>query len=63
MRITTDGLLAAACGVALLLPLSALAEEPFDFDKAPGRLPKNVVPIGYDIAVVPNIKAKSFTGR
>jgi aminopeptidase N len=62
VRIKTDGLLAAACGVALLLPLSALAEEPFDFDKAPGRLPKNVVPIGYDIAVVPDIKAKSFTG-
>ncbi len=63
MTIKTYGLLAAACGVALMLPLSALAEEPFDFDKAPGRLPKNVVPVDYRIAVVPNVEAKTFTGR
>jgi len=62
VRIKTDGLLAAACGMALLLPLGAHAAEPFDFDKAPGRLPKNVVPVDYDIAVVPNVKAKTFTG-
>ena len=62
MRIKTVGLLAPACGVALLLPLSALAEQPFDFDKAPGRLPKNVVPVDYTIAVVPHIQAKTFTG-
>jgi aminopeptidase N len=59
----TDGLLAAACGMALLLPLAAHAEQPFDFDKAPGRLPKNVVPVDYDIAVVPDVKTKTFTGK
>ena len=62
MRIKTDGLLAAACAAGLLLPLASPAEEPFDFDKAPGRLPKNVVPLDYTIAVVPDIEAKSFTG-
>jgi aminopeptidase N len=49
--------------MALLLPLAARAAEPFDFDKAPGRLPKNVVPVDYDIAVVPDVKAKTFTGH
>lgn len=62
MTIKTHRLLAAACGVALLLPLSALGEEPFDFDRAPGRLPKTVVPVDYDIAVVPDAEAKTFTG-
>jgi aminopeptidase N len=52
----------AAATLALALPLAALAAEPFDFDKAPGRLPKNVVPIDYNIAVVPDIAAKTFTG-
>lgn len=44
MRNKTCGLLAAASGIVLLLPVGVLAAEPFDFDKAPGRLPKNVVP-------------------
>src|SRR5579863_1204494 len=47
---------------SLVLPLSALAEAPFDFDKASGRLPKNVVPTDYRIAIVPNLSAKTFTG-
>ena len=51
-----------AAALALGLPLGALAEAPFDFDKASGRLPKNVVPIDYSIAIVPNIEAKTFTG-
>jgi aminopeptidase N len=55
-------LLAAACGLALLQPLAARAVAPFDFDKAFGRLPKNVVPVDYDIAVVPDVAAKTFTG-
>jgi aminopeptidase N len=62
VSIKTDGWLAAACTVALLLPLAARAGESFDFDKAPGRLPKNVVPVDYTIAVVPDIEAKRFTG-
>ncbi|MDE2451644.1 MAG: M1 family metallopeptidase [Gammaproteobacteria bacterium] len=41
---------------------AAAAEAPFDFDRAPGRLPKNVVPVDYDIAVTPDAAARSFTG-
>jgi aminopeptidase N len=35
---------------------------PFAFDSAPGRLPKNVVPISYDVAVVPDAEALKLTG-
>jgi aminopeptidase N len=45
---------------ALLLPARAAA--PFSFETAPGRLPKDVVPMDYDIAIVPDIKALSITG-
>lgn len=58
----TTGLMTVALVVAAGLPLSALAEAPFDFDKASGRLPKNVVPMDYAIAVVPDVAAKTFTG-
>jgi aminopeptidase N len=61
VKTKTRLLLAATC-MATLGPLTAAAVEPFDFDKAPGRLPKNVVPTDYDIAVVPDAKAKTLTG-
>jgi aminopeptidase N len=35
---------------------------PFTFDSAPGRLPKNVVPVSYDVAVVPDVDALKLTG-
>jgi aminopeptidase N len=38
------------------------AGAPFSFDAAPGRLPKNVVPLDYTIAVTPDVEAKSLTG-
>jgi aminopeptidase N len=47
-------------GCGLSGPLWAAA--PFSFDATPGRLPKNVVPIDYTIAVVPDIEAKSTRG-
>jgi aminopeptidase N len=62
VRTKNSGLLAAACAVALLQPLIASGVAPFDFDKAPGRLPKNVVPVDYDIAVTPNVAGKTFVG-
>jgi aminopeptidase N len=49
----------------LLLPLltaPAFAEAPFSFDTAPGRLPKDVVPQDYDIALVPDIAAHTVRG-
>jgi aminopeptidase N len=39
------------------------AAQPFSFDSAPGRLPKNVVPLDYSIDLVPDIKARSIAGR
>lgn len=57
---TTVAMIAAAVGAAV--PMSALAEAPFSFDAAPGRLPKNVVPLSYFIAIVPDIDSLTFAG-
>jgi aminopeptidase N len=52
------------CFAALCCSLapSAWCGAPFSFESAPGRLPKNVVPISYDVAVVPDADALRFTG-
>ena len=58
-------LLAFAIAVAALvysaLPARA-ADQPFTFDSTFGRLPKTVVPIDYDIALTPNIAARTTAG-
>ncbi len=46
----------------LLWAAPVFAEAPFSFDAAPGRLPKNVVPQDYDIALVPDISAHTVQG-
>jgi aminopeptidase N len=38
------------------------AERPFDFEKTPGKLPKQVVPAEYAVRVIPNIDKLTFTG-
>jgi len=48
--------------LSCLLAPSAWCGAPFSFDSAPGRLPKNVVPVSYDVAVVPDADALRFTG-
>lgn len=56
---------ALAAGVLILGPVAgvtAAAESPFNFDRAPGRLPKNVVPVDYDVAVTPDAAKRTFTG-
>ena len=58
MRLTP---IAIALGAAL--PGLASAAAPFSFDAAPGRLPKNVVPTDYAIALVPNLKTQVLEGR
>jgi aminopeptidase N len=50
----------AAAVFALAGP--AAAEAPFDFDTAPGHLPKTVVPIDYQVAIVPDAASKTLTG-
>jgi aminopeptidase N len=41
---------------------TAWSGAPFSFETTPGRLPKNVVPLSYEIAVVPNVDALTLTG-
>ncbi|HEY7887165.1 MAG TPA: M1 family metallopeptidase [Steroidobacteraceae bacterium] len=55
---------ALAATLLILVPALGMCapEAPFNFDRAPGRLPKNVVPLDYDIAVTPDVAAKTFTG-
>jgi aminopeptidase N len=38
------------------------AEKPFNFEKTPGKLPKQVVPTEYSIRVVPDIEKLTFAG-
>jgi len=47
----------------LVLTVPTWAEEPYSFDKAPGRLPKDVVPIDYTIDVVPDTKTLTLSGH
>jgi len=50
-------------GVALaVLAAAPCVAAPFSFDTTPGRLPKDVVPRDYRIAIVPDIASGRFTG-
>jgi aminopeptidase N len=57
---------AMATAVALVLNVAVAApgpeQAPFSFDTAPGHLPKNVVPLDYTVAIVPNIEARTLRG-
>jgi aminopeptidase N len=44
-------------------PAEITPEPPFSFALMPGRLPKNVVPEHYEIAVTPDIKAMTLAGH
>lgn len=48
--------------MALLPAASSWPEEPYSFDSAPGRLPKDVVPTDYTLEIVPNIEAMTLAG-
>lgn len=56
MRALTYGLISA------WLAAPAFAEAPFSFDAAPGRLPKTVLPLDYDLALVPDLGAHTVRG-
>ncbi|MGO9934507.1 MAG: M1 family metallopeptidase [Steroidobacteraceae bacterium] len=54
--------------LALVLALTVIATTPlfaapFSPEQAPGRLPKNVVPVSYTIDIVPNMADLSLAGR
>jgi aminopeptidase N len=48
--------------IFLLSVMTLRAEKPFDFQSTPGKLPKQVVPVQYEIRIIPNVQAKTFTG-
>src|SRR5271165_1193771 len=48
--------------IAAAPALSAQAAAAFTFDSAPGRLPKNVVPIAYTVKIVPDADALTISG-
>jgi aminopeptidase N len=51
------------CAWLLALPLAAAAQQaPFEFDRAPGRLPKQIVPQSYRIAITPHPERLAFSG-
>ena len=49
--------------VLTVLPSLAEAATPFAFDTAPGRLPKDVVPLDYRIKVIPNLAKLTLAGK
>jgi aminopeptidase N len=49
--------------VAAPAPVSAQQQAPFSFDQAPGHLPKNVIPLDYDVAIVPDVAARTLRGK
>src|ERR1700722_17333766 len=60
MQINNGLILVLSAAAMAILPATA---APFSFDQAPGRLPKNVVPTSYTIAIVPDTKALTLNGR
>jgi aminopeptidase N len=53
--------------LTLILAATVAAAAPalaaFSPEQAPGRLPKNVIPVSYTIAIVPDLAALSLTGQ
>ena len=54
--------LRAVFWAALVLAASARAQAPFSFDSTFGRLPKNVVPLHYAIAITPDVASSTIRG-
>jgi aminopeptidase N len=54
--------LAFVSALWLITITNLMAEKPFDFASAPGKLPKQLVPEEYAIRITPNVAKKTFTG-
>jgi aminopeptidase N len=53
------------CTVAIFAALTAItshAEAPFNFETTPGKLPKDVMPLSYNIQLKLNIEKLTFSG-
>ncbi|MDQ6826932.1 MAG: M1 family metallopeptidase, partial [Candidatus Eremiobacteraeota bacterium] len=46
-----------------VLPASVMAAPHFTLDSTPGTLPKTIVPLDYDINIVPDMKSWKFAGN
>jgi aminopeptidase N len=60
MKTITRSLVSTSCSLLLMPP--AWGATSFSFDAAPGRLPKNVVPVDYTIDITPDVKNLTLTG-
>ena len=47
---------------AAILVATSRAEEPFAFERTPGKLPKSIVPLRYGIRIEPSIEKASLRG-
>jgi aminopeptidase N len=54
---------AVAAGSAQTAQAPQAPQAPFSFDTAPGHLPKNVIPVDYSVAIVPNVEARTLRGK
>ncbi|MDN4056205.1 M1 family metallopeptidase [Massilia sp. YIM B02763] len=62
---TARAVLCASIGLAFGAAAGAApgpAQAPFSFDAAPGHLPKNVVPLDYRVAIVPDVEKRTLRG-
>jgi aminopeptidase N len=50
-------------GFAFVTSAATVAEEPFSFERAPGKLPKDIVPHRYELRLAVNIDEASVHGR
>jgi aminopeptidase N len=48
---------------ALAAAVPAWAVAPFSFESAPGRLPKTIVPLNYEVSIEPDPSAMTFAGH
>jgi len=55
--------LALALGAGAAAPAGAAAVAPFSFETAYGRLPKDVVPLDYSVAITPDAAARTLSGK
>jgi aminopeptidase N len=63
MRVSLLSLTLAMAFISHPTLAQSTAPAVFSFASAPGRLPKNVVPIRYDIILTPNAAARTLAGR